>query len=214
MSKVKISAFTISLDGFGSGVNQSKENPMGDNGSELHKWMFPTKMFQRMMGKDGGTEGIDNDFAEKSMENVGAWIMGRNMFTPSRGPWPDNEWKGWWGEEPPYHGPVYILTSHSKDPIEMKDGTTFYFVTGGSKEALAKAKKAAGKKDIRILGGVSTIRQYLEAGYVDEMHFVISPIFLGAGEHLFSGIDLTKLGLNNIKRVEGEKATHFIVTKV
>lgn len=213
MSKVKVSAFTISLDGFGAGLNQSKENPMGDNGGELHPWMFPTKMFQNMMGKDGGTEGVDNEFAEKSMENVGAWIMGRNMFTPSRGPWSDDGWKGWWGDEPPYHGPTYILTRHAKDSIEMKGGTTFYFITDGIEVALAEAKKAAGDKDIRILGGVSTVRQFLEAGYIDEMHFVISPVFLGSGEHLFSGIDMTKLGFDHIERVEGEKATHFVVTR-
>lgn len=213
MSKIKISAFTISLDGFGAGLNQSKENPLGVKGNELHAWMHPTKMFQNMLGKDGGTEGIDNDFAEKSMENIGAWIMGRNMFGPIRGSWPDNEWKGWWGDEPPYHGPVYILTHHTRGPIEMKGGTIFYFITGGIELALAEAKKVANGKDIRILGGVSTIRQYLQAGYVDEMHFVISPVFLGSGEHLFSGIDMSKLGLNQIQRVEGEKGTHIIITK-
>ena len=213
-SKVKISAFTISLDGFGTGLNQSKENPMGVKGSELHPWMRPTKMFQKMMGKNGGTVGVDNDFAERSMENIGAWIMGRNMFAPSRGPWSDDGWKGWWGEEPPYHGPTYILTHHAREPIEMKGGTTFYFITGGGIEAaLAEAKKAANGKDIRILGGVSTIRQYLQAGYVDEMHFVISPVFLGSGEHLFSGIDMSKLGFNQIQRVEGENPTHIVLTK-
>ena len=213
-SKVKISAFTISLDGFGTGLSQSKENPMGVKGSELHPWMRPTKMFQSMLfGKDGGTVGVDNDFAERSMENIGAWIMGRNMFAPSRGPWSDDGWKGWWGEEPPYHGPTYILTHHAREPIEMKGGTTFYFITGGIEAALAEAKKAANGKDIRILGGVSTIRQYLQAGYVDEMHFVISPVFLGSGEHLFSGIDMSKLGFNQIQRVEGENATHIVLTK-
>ena len=214
MSKVKIAAFTISLDGFGAGLNQSKENPLGVKGNELHAWMHPTKMFQSMLlGKDGGTEGVDNDFAEKSMENIGAWIMGRNMFGPSRGTWPEDGWKGWWGDEPPYHGPVYVLTSHARDPIEMKGGTTFYFITGGIESGLAEAKKTANGKDIRILGGVSTIRQYLQAGCVDEMHFVISPVFLGSGEHLFSGIDMSKLGFNQIQRVEGENATHILLTK-
>ncbi len=214
ISKVKISASTISLDGFGAGLNQSKENPMGVKGNGLGAWMYPTKMFQSMLfGKEGGTEGVDNDFAEKSMKNIGAWIMGRNMFTPSRGPWPDDEWKGWWGDEPPYHGPTYILTSHARDPIKMKGGTTFYFITGGIEEALGKAKKIANGKDIRILGGVSTLRQFLQAGYIDEMHFVISPVFLGEGEHLFSGIDMPKLGFNQIQRVEGENATHIILTK-
>ncbi len=214
MSKVKISAFTISLDGFGAGTNQSKENPLGVKGDKLHAWMYPTKMFQSMiLGKAVGTEGQDNDLAEKSMENIGAWIMGRNMFAPNRGPWQDNEWKGWWGNEPPYHGPVYILTHHARGSIEMNGGTTFYFITGGIESALTEAKKAANGKDIRILGGVSTIRQYLQAGYVDEMHFVISPVFLGAGEHLFSGMDMSSLGFNKIQRVEGENATHIILKK-
>ena len=215
VSKIKISAFTISLDGFGAGSQQSKENPLGVKGNELPAWMQPTKMFQKMLlGKNGGTEGVDNDFAEKSMENIGAWIMGRNMFGPIRGVWPDDdEWKGWWGEEPPYHVPVFVLTHHARKPIKMKGGTTFYFVTEGIESALEKAKQVAKGKDIRVGGGVSTIRQFLQAGYIDEMHFVISPVFLGSGEHLFSGIDMPKLGFNHIQRVEGEKATHIILTK-
>lgn len=212
-SKVKIAAFTISLDGFGAGINQNKDNPMGVKGSDLHPWMFSTKMFQKMIGSNGGTEGVDNDFAEKSMENTGAWIMGRNMFAPSRGQWSDDGWKGWWGDEPPYHGPAYILTHHPRDPIEMQGGTTFYFITDGIKAALADAMKAAEGKDIRILGGVLTVRQFLKAGCIDEMHFVISPVFLGSGEHLFSGLDMTALGFNQIRRVEGENATHIILTK-
>jgi dihydrofolate reductase len=213
-SKVKILASTISLDGFGAGLNQSKENPMGVKGNGLGAWMHPTKMFQSMLfGKEGGTEGVDNGFAEKSMENIGAWIMGRNMFTPSRGPWTDDEWKGWWGDEPPYHGPTYILTHHARDPIEMKGGTTFYFITGGIEAALAEAKKAANGKDIRILGGVSTLRQFLQAGCIDEMHFVISPVFLGFGEHLFSGIDMSRLGFDQIQKIEGENATHIMLRK-
>jgi dihydrofolate reductase len=186
---------------------------MGIKGEELHPWMYPTKMFQSILGKDGGTTGVDNDFAEKSMENIGAWIMGRNMFGPIRGSWPDNEWKGWWGEIPPYHVPVFVLTHHAREPIEMKGGTTFYFVTDGIESALEKARKVANGKDIRIGGGVSTIRQYLQAGHIDEMHFVISPVFLGSGEHLFSGIDMSKLGFHQIERVEGEKGTHILVTK-
>ncbi len=212
-SKVKVAAFTISLDGFGAGLNQTKGNPMGDKGNELHPWMYPTKMFQSMIGKEGGTKGVDNDFATKSMENIGAWIMGRNMFGPIRGDWPDDEWKGWWGENPPYHVPVFVLTHHAREPIEMKGGTTFYFVTDGIEAALEKAQQAANGKDIRIGGGVATIRQYLQAGHVDEMHLVITSVFLGSGEHLFSGIDMNKLGLNEIKRVEGENGTHIIVTK-
>jgi len=213
MTRIKVSAFSVSLDGFGAGLKQSKENPLGVNGNELHSWMYPTKMFQKMTGNKSGTEGIDNDFAEKSMENIGAWIMGRNMFGPVRGPWPDDEWKGWWGEEPPYHVPVFVLTHHAREPVKMKGGTTFYFVTDGIEAALEKARHEARGKDIRIGGGVSTIRQFLRAGYVDEMHFVISPVFLGSGEHLFSGIDISKLGFNQIQRVEGEKTTHILVSK-
>jgi dihydrofolate reductase len=213
MSKVKVAAFSISLDGFGAGQDQRIEHPLGIRGEELHPWMTTTKMFYRMIGKDGGTEGVDNDFAEKSMEHIGAWIMGRNMFGPIRGPWPDNEWKGWWGEEPPYHVPVFVLTNHAREPLTMKGGTVFHFITDGIESALEEAKKVANGKDIRIGGGVSTIRQFLQAGYIDEMHLVLSPIFLGSGEHLFSGIDMSALGFNQIQKINGEKATHIVVTK-
>lgn len=213
MGKVKIAAFSVSLDGFGAGPDQSRENPLGERGEELHEWMFPTKMFQKMMGKEGGTEGTDNDFAEKSMENMGAWIMGRNMFGPIRGPWPDDEWKGWWGENPPYHVPVFVLTHHEREPVTMKGGTTFHFVTDGIESALEKARKAANGKDIRIGGGASTIRQFLQAGLIDEMHLAFSSVFLGSGEHLFSGIDLPKLGFTEIQKIFGENATHVILKK-
>lgn len=213
MSKVKVAAFSISLDGFGAGINQSIENPLGIRGQELHKWMYPTKMFQKMIGREGGTEGIDNDLAEKSMENNGAWIMGRNMFGPIRGPWPNDEWKGWWGEEPPFHVPVFVLTNHSREPIEMKGGTTFHFITDGIESALERAKKAADGKDIRIGGGVSTIRQFLLAGYIDEIHFAISPVFLGSGEHLFTGVDLPNLGFKQLQKINTENATHIILSK-
>ena len=205
--------FSISLDGYGAGPSQSLENPLGVRGTEVHNWMFPTKMFMNMMCKDGGTEGIDNGLAEKSFENVGAWIMGRNMFGPIRGNWTDDEWKGWWGEDPPYHVPVFVLTHHERRPIEMKGGTVFHFITDGIGSAIEKAKEAAAGKDIRIGGGVSTIRQFLQAGYIDEMHFAISPIFLGSGESLFAGIDLFTLGFNKIQRIIGEGATHFILAK-
>jgi dihydrofolate reductase len=213
MSKIKVAAFSLSLDGFGAGQDQRLESPLGVRGQELHTWMVNTKMFHRMTGKEGGSEGVDNDFAEKSMENIGAWIMGRNMFGPIRGPWPDNEWKGWWGEEPPYHVPVFVLTHHAREPLKMKGGTTFYFITGGIESALEEAKKVANGKDIRIGGGASTIRQCLQAGYIDEMHLVFSPIFLGNGEHLFSGIDISALGFNQVQKINGEKATHIVVTK-
>lgn len=213
MSKVKITNFTISLDGFGAGPNQTMKEPLGAGGEELHTWMFPTKRFRAMDGHTDGTEGVDNDMVEKAFENVGAWIMGRNMFGPIRGEWTDDEWKGWWGENPPYHVPVFVLTHHERKPVEMKGGTTFHFVTTGIKSALEEAKKAANEKDIRIGGGVSTIRQFLQAGYVDEIHLAISPLFLGSGEHLFSGIDMQALGYKNVERIEGEQATHITIKK-
>jgi dihydrofolate reductase len=204
MSKIKVAAFSVSLDGFGAGPDQRLENPLGVRGGELHTWLITTKMFHRMTGKEGGSEGVDNDFAEKSMENIGAWILGRNMFGPIRGSWPDNEWKGWWGEEPPYH---------ARESLKMKGGTTFHFITGGIESALEEAKKVAKGKDIRIGGGASTIRQFLQAGYINEMHLAFSPIFLGSGEHLFSGIDMSALGFNQVQKINGENATHIIATK-
>ena len=194
MSKLKVTAFSVSLDGYGAGIDQSKENPLGKRGEELHEWIFPTKMFQKMYGKGEGTEGTDNDFAEKSFENIGAWIMGRNMFGPIRGPWQDDAWKGWWGENPPYHVPVFVLTHYPKKSLSMQGNTVFHFVTDGIESALEKARKAANGKDIRIGGGTSTVRQYLQAGHIDEMHLAFSPVFLGSGEHLFHGIDLPALG--------------------
>lgn len=212
MSKVKVSAFSISVDGFGAGTDQSKENPLGKRGEELHRWFFPTKIFQGMYGKGEGTEGVDNDLAARSFDNVGAWIMGRNMFGPVRGQWPDGEWKGWWGENPPYHVPVYVLTHHAREPLTMQGGTVFHFITDGIDSALDKALKAADGKDIRIGGGVSTVKQYLKAGYIDEMHLAISPVFLGAGENLFSGINLPELGFAQTEVAFGG-ATHVVVKK-
>jgi dihydrofolate reductase len=214
MSKVKVAAYSVSLDGYGAGLDQSREQPLGKRGEELHEWFFPTKMFQTMYGNGAGTEGRDNHFAERSFDNLGAWILGRNMFGPIRGPWMDDEWEGWWGENPPYHVPVFVLTHHAKEPLVMKGGTTFYFVTDGIESALEKAKKAANGKDVRIGGGASTIRQYLQAGHIDEMHIAFSPVFLGAGENLFAGIDLPKLGFTNIEATQGEKATHVLLKKV
>lgn len=218
MSKVKVTAFTVSLDGYGAGPDQTRETPLGKGGEELHEWMFPTKMFQKMYGKGDGTEGVDNDFAEKSFENLGAWIMGRNMFGPVRGAWPNDEWKGWWGENPPYHVPVFVLTHHKREPVTMKGGTVFHFVTDGIESALEKARKAANGKDIRIGGGASTIRQYLQAGHIDEMHLAIAPRFLGSGENLFAGpdgnrIDLPALGFTDTETVYGKGAMHVILKK-
>lgn len=212
MTKVKVAAFSVSLDGYGAGTDQSRQNPLGKRGEELHEWMFPTKMFQSLYGKGVGTEGVDNDFAEKSFENLGAWIMGRNMFGPIRGPWPDEEWKGWWGENPPYHVPVFVLTNHPREPLVMKGGTVFHFVTDGIESALEQAKKAANGKDIRIGGGASTVRQFLTAGHIDELHLAFSPVFLGSGENLFHGIDLVALGYKS-ETVQGERATHVLLRK-
>lgn len=213
MSKVKVAAFAVSLDGYGAGPNQSLTDPLGVRGTELHGWFFPTKAFQSMHGDGQGTEGVDNDFGEKSFDNLGAWIMGRNMFAPTRGAWTDDEWKGWWGENPPYHVPVFVLTHHAREPLTMEGGTVFYFITDGIESALEKAKKAANGKDIRIGGGTSTIRQFLQAGHIDEMHLAISPVFLGSGENLFAGIDLPKLGFTNKQVVQGTGATHVILKK-
>ncbi|SIO55790.1 dihydrofolate reductase family protein [Chitinophaga niabensis] len=205
MSKIKITTFSISLDGFGAGPLQSLKDPLGIRGEELHAWMF------EKANSDG--TGVDNDIARKSMENVGAWIIGRNMFGPVRGAWPDDEWKGWWGEQPPFHVPVFVLTHHARESFKMEGGTTFHFVTGGIEAALEEAKKVADGKDIRIGGGVSTVHQFLRAGYVDEIQLTFSPIFLGSGENLFSGIDLPALGFNKIEKINGENATHIILKK-
>lgn len=213
MSKVRVACFSISLDGFGAGVRQDINNPLGVRGPEIFSWFFQTDVFKRMYGPEGGRLGVDNDMALKAFENVGAWILGRNMFGPVRGPWPDDSWKGWWGEEPPYHVPVFVLTHHARVPLEMKGGTTFYFVTDGIESALKQAKQAAHGKDVRIGGGVSTIRQYLTAGAIDEMHLALSPVLLGEGEHLFAGIDLHQMGLRKVQRVDGENATHLIIQK-
>jgi dihydrofolate reductase len=213
MSKIKVTGFTVSLDGYGAGPSQNLENPLGLKGGELHTWMHPTKRFRKMLGQDGGTEGTDNEFVEKSFENVGAWIMGRNMFGPIRGPWTDDKWKGWWGEEPPFHFPVFVLTHQERKSFNMKGGTVFHFITDGIEAAVEKAKEEAKGKDIRIGGGVSTIRQFLLAGHIDEIHFAFSPIFLGSGENLFSGIDISGLGFNKIQRINGEGATHILLSK-
>lgn len=212
MGKVRVSAFSLSLDGFGAGPAQDLNNPLGVRGEELHSWMVKTRMFQQMLGKSGGTTDVDNEFAEKSMENIGAWIMGRNMFGPIRGPWPDESWKGWWGDNPPYHVPVYVLTHHARSPVKMAGGTTFYFVTG-IEAALKEARKTAEDKDIRIGGGVSVIRQYLQARLVDEMHLAISPVLLGSGENLFAGINLPELGLACSEHTPGTDALHITVKK-
>ncbi|MER8579942.1 dihydrofolate reductase family protein [Mesorhizobium sp. M1423] len=214
MSKLRVKAFTLSIDGFGAGPDQDLKNPLGVGGEALHEWMFGTRTFRKMvLGKDGGTTDTDETFAARSFENVGAWILGRNMFGPIRGEWPDESWKGWWGDNPPYHVPVFVLTHHPRDPIVMEGGTTFYFVTDGIHSALEKAKAVADGKDVRLGGGVSTIRQYLKEKLIDEMHLAISPVLLGAGESLFAGIDMPKLGYRCSEQVATPKATHVIIER-
>src|SRR6185312_10444678 len=194
MSKVRVSSFAVSLDGYAAGPNQSLENPLGIRGPELFEWFFSTRTWRQMQGEEGGSTGVDDEWARRAMEGVGAWILGRNMFGPVRGPWPDNSWKGWWGEEPPYHVPAFVLTHHPRASLEMQGGTTFHFVTDGIHAALERAKDAAGDRDVRIGGGVATIQQYLRARLIDELHLVFRPILMGSGENLFTGIDLTELG--------------------
>ena len=214
MSKVRVNAFTISLDGYGAGPRQTLEEPLGVGGEKLHGWMVNTSTFmQKVMGREGGEPGVDDDFTAAGFQDMGAWILGRNMFSASRGPWPDDNWKGWWGKNPPYHVPTFILTHHPRESIEMEGGTVFHFVTGGIHAALERARDAAGDKDIRIGGGVATIRQYLQAGLIDEMHLAISPVILGSGEHLLNGIDLTGLGYSCVKHVSSAKAMHLVIAK-
>jgi dihydrofolate reductase len=213
MSKLRVHCFTISLDGYGAGPDQSLQNPLGKGGEHLHEWFIPTRTFRQTFGQTGGETGIDDDYAARSFANIGAWILGRNMFAPSRGPWPDDAWKGWWGDNPPYHVPVFVLTHHARAPLAMAGGTTFHFVTGGIHDALAQARAAAGSKDVRVGGGVATVRQYLAAGLVDEMHVAISPVLLGAGEALFEGLDLPALGYARSAHVPSAKATHVVLTK-
>ncbi|WP_031406060.1 dihydrofolate reductase family protein [Thiomonas sp. FB-Cd] len=211
MPQLRVAAFSISLDGLGAGPRQSLEHPLGVGGMELHRWAFATRSFRRMHGKDGGSTGVDEDFAARSFANVGAWILGRNMFGPIRGPWPDAQWRGWWGESPPYHVPVFVLTHHPREPIEMQGGTTFHFVTGGVDEALNHAFDAAGGKDVRLGGGVAVVRQYLAARLIDEIHLALSPVLLGQGEPLFAGLDLPALGYRCSAPTAGEQATHFLL---
>ncbi|GAA4999562.1 dihydrofolate reductase [Pseudoluteimonas lycopersici] len=214
MSKLCVRGFAVSLDGFGAGTDQGLEYPLGVRGPELMEWFFPTRVFQRMhgFGEDGET-GVDNDCAERGFDNIGAWILGRNMFGPVRGPWPDDSWRGWWGEEPPYRVPVFVLTHYARAPLEMAGGTTFQFVTGGIHQALERARDAAGGRDIRLGGGAATIRQYLRAGLVEDLHLALRPVLLGRGESLFAGLDLDALGYECERTQAGERATHVFLRK-
>jgi dihydrofolate reductase len=211
--QVRVASFAVSLDGFGAGPDQDLQHPLGVGGERMFEWFFATRAWRRMHGQDGGEEGVDHRMAERSFEGVGAWILGRNMFGPVRGPWPDESWRGWWGEEPPYHVPVFVLTHHARAPLAMQGGTTFHFVTGGIEAALAQAKEAAGGRDVRIGGGVSTVRQYLQAKRVDEMHVAVRPTLLGRGEALWQGLDLPALGYRCAETIPGERAMHVILRR-
>ena len=213
MSRLRVESIGVSLDGFAAGPDQDLQNPLGVGGEGLFGWCFPTRTFCRMHGKGEGTTGIDDDFAARGFENVGAWILGRNMFGPVRGPWPDESWKGWWGPNPPYHVATFVLTHHRRDPIHMEGGTTFYFVTEGIHVALERARDAARGRDVRVGGGAATIRQYLQARLIDRMHFAVSPVLLGNGEPLFAGLDLPALGYQPSEHVQSEKAMHVVLTR-
>jgi dihydrofolate reductase len=213
MPKLCVRSFSISVDGFGAGPEQSLDHPMGLGGMGLHKWAFATRTFRTMFGQDGGSTGIDDQFAQRGFANIGAWILGRNMFGPVRGPWPDENWKGWWGDNPPYHCDVFVLTHHARAPITMQGGTVFHFVTDGVDAALKQARAAAGDRDVRVGGGVATVRQYLQRGLIDEMHLAVSSVLLGRGENLFEGLDLPELGYRVSEHVPTELATHIVLTK-
>lgn len=213
MRKVIVAGFSLSIDGFGAGPEQSLSDPLGKRGRELHEWLFGTKMFHAMIGKDGGSDGVDQNYAARSMAGFGAFILGRNMFGPIRGDWPDDEWKGWWGPNPPYHAPTFILTHYARDPLVMEGGTTFHFVTEGIEIALAQAKAAARSKNVKIGGGVSTVRQYLQAELIDELHFAIAPVVLGRGEAMFAGIDLPALGFKVTEHAATDHAMHVVLRR-
>ena len=213
MTRLRVHCFATSIDGYGAGPDQDLENPLGVGGLALHEWVFPTRTFQKMFGKEGGSTGVDDDFAARGMHNIGAWILGRNMFGPIRGAWPDDAWRGWWGDNPPYHTPVFVLTNHPRASIEMDGGTTFHFVTEGIGTALERAVEAANGQDVRLGGGVATIRQYLRKGLIDEMHLAIAPVLLGSGENLLEGIDLPGLGYQRAEHVPSANATHVVITK-
>lgn len=213
MSKLRVESFTISLDGYGAGPNQDLEHPLGVGGPALHQWAWPTRTFQKVHGNEGGTTGADDDFAARGFSNIGAWLIGRNMFGPIRGEWPDENWKGWWGDNPPYHVPVFVLSHHPRAPITMAGGTTFHFVTDGIESALKRAKESAKGQDVRLGGGVATIQQYLRARLIDEMHLAIAPSLLGSGEQLFAGLDTVALGYHCSQHVATANATHVVLTR-
>jgi len=208
-----VHTFSISLDGYGAGPKQDLQNPVGVGGTDVFDWFFHTRTFQRMQGNPGGETNADDEIAAQGFAGIGAWILGRNMFGPVRGPWPDDSWKGWWGDEPPYHTPVFVLTHHQRAPLTMAGGTEFRFVTGGIQAALEQAKDAARGQNVRLGGGVSTIRQYLTARLIDELHLAIAPVLLGSGEHLLHGIDTRALGYECVKHVAGARAAAHVVLR-
>lgn len=214
MSRLVVRCFSLSLDGFGAGPHQALREPMGVGGMALHEWFIPTRTFQAMFGNPGGEVGIDEDFAARGIDNIGAWIIGRNMFGPMRGPWVDDGWKGWWGDNPPYHTDVFVLTHHPRQTLHMEGGTSFHFVTEGIEAALERARASAAGRDVRVGGGVETVRQFLRAGLVDEMHLAVSPVLLGAGEHLLLGIDLRRAGLKCSEHRSSEKVSHYVLGRV
>jgi dihydrofolate reductase len=213
MTKLRVNSFSVSLDGYGAGTSQSVQDPLGIRGETLHHWVLGTRTFRQLFGNEGGSAGVDDEFARRGFANVGAWILGRNMFGPVRGPWPDDSWKGWWGDEPPYHCEVFVLTHHPRKSFAMQGGTTFHFVTGGIEEALTRARKAAAGKDVRLGGGVATIREYWRERLIDELHLAFAPVLLGAGEALFEGIDVPALGYEVAEHVATEAATHVVLAK-
>jgi dihydrofolate reductase len=213
MTRLRVQSFSVSVDGYGAGPNQDLANPLGVGGMDLHAWAFETRTFRQMFGQDGGSTGIDESFAARGFANIGAWILGRNMFGPIRGPWPDDSWKGWWGDTPPYQVPVFVLTHHPRASITMNGGTVFHFITDGIAPALAQATAAANGKDVRLGGGVAVIREYLRAGLIDKMHLAISPVILGTGENLFAGINARELGYGCAEHAAGENATHLVLTR-
>ncbi len=214
MAKLRVHSFAVSLDGFAAGPDQNLQHPLGVRGTELMEWFFHTRLWRGMHeGMDGGETGVDHRMAAQGFDHIGAWILGRNMFGPVRGPWPDESWRGWWGEEPPYHTPVFVLTHHARKPLQMQGGTTFHFVSSGIHTALAQARAAAGGLDVRIGGGAATVRQYLQARLIDELHLAVSPVLLGQGEALFAGLDLPALGYACTQVIPGERATHVLLQR-
>jgi dihydrofolate reductase len=213
MPRLLVQSFSISIDGYGAGPNQDIANPLGVGFGAAHEWMFATRTFRKVHGREGGATGADDDFVERGFADVGAWILGRNMFGPIRGPWLDDKWKGWWGDDPPFHVPCFVLTHYARPPIVMRGGTTFHFVTGGIHAALDRAREAAGGKDVRLGGGVATVQEYLRAGLIDEMHLAITPVLAGSGEELFAGIDVAELGWRVTEHAAGEGAMHVVLTR-